>query len=1107
MTAVVQALGGVRSRLALVFVAAAGVMLAVSIGVFAYWTSSGTGTASAGIGTLAAPDHVTATNAPPGSGTVHVTWDGVDAPLGTVDGYYVVRNDGSGATAACGTSRSVLTSATSCSDENVPNGTYAYRVTVVYRSWTAESDESNSLTVVNDTTAPTVVSITRDDPSPTNAASVHWTVTFSEDVTGVDASDFGFSGSGAAGASVTGVTGSGDEYTVTASVGVDGVLRLDLVDDDSIKDAANNRLGGTGMGNGSFTTGQAYTVDRTAPSVSSVTRAGANPTNAANVSWTVSFSEGVTGVDAGDFTLTASGLGGTLAVGTVTQVDAQTYTVSASTGAGTPGGSGTLRLDVVDDDSIADALGNKLGGTGAGNGNFTTGQAYTVDKTAPTVSSIDRSGTSPTNAGPLTWQVVFSEPVANVGVSSFSLATANVAGASPSVSAVTAVGGAPATTWNVSVSTAGTTGQNNGSIRLDLSSVGAIQDPATNGLANTLTGQAYAFDTTQPTVSSINRTGTNPANAGPLTWQVTFSEPVSNVAVANFGVTTQNTGGSAPTVSSVTPSGSAPTATWTVSVSTAGTTGANDGSIRLDLSTVGTIRDVATNLLAATFTGGQAYTYDTTPPTVSSIARSGASPTNAGSVAWTVTFSEGVSGVNAADFALAASGVSGASITSVTGTGPYMVTANTGSGSGSIGLDLVDDDSIQDAATNRLGGTGTGNGNATGEVFTIDKTPPTVSSMNRVTASPTNAASVQWTVTFSESVTGVAAGNFTLVNGGLGGSPAVTGVSGSGTTWTVTASTGTGSGTLGLNLTSAGSIQDTVGNGLAGTIPFTGQVYTVDRTAPTVSSINRLTASPTNASFVQWTVTLSETVTGVDTADFTLVTPGVSGAAITNVAGTGPYTVTASTGTGDGTVGLNLVDDDSIQDLATNRLGGTGAGNGNSTGQVYAIDKTAPTVTNVTLNNSGTLGQANDNDTVVVTFSEVMDATTFCSTWSNGSTQNVAGGNQVTVTITDNGSDDLLTVSWNTCGAGGSHFGTVHLNANYVSATRTFGGNNNADRSEVTWNPATRQFTVQLGAPSGATLTGVAASIPSFSGTDSAVKDSAGNSIGAGPYPGTSSRF
>lgn len=97
-----------------------------------------------------------------------------------------------------------------------------------------------------------------------------------------------------------------------------------------------------------------------------------------------------------------------------------------------------------------------------------------------------------------------------------------------------------------------------------------------------------------------------------------------------------------------------------------------------------------------------------------------------------------------------------------------------------------------------------------------------INSINRANPSPTSAASVSWTVIFNMSVSGVSSSNFTLVNSGLGGTPAITLVSGSGTTWTVTASTGTGSGTLGLNMSSTTGVIPSVAN-----LPFTGQVYVI----------------------------------------------------------------------------------------------------------------------------------------------------------------------------------------------------------------------------------------------------------------------------------------
>jgi len=93
---------------------------------------------------------------------------------------------------------------------------------------------------------------------------------------------------------------------------------------------------------------------------------------------------------------------------------------------------------------------------------------------------------------------------------------------------------------------------------------------------------------------------------------------------------------------------------------------------------------------------------------------------------------------------------------------------------------------------------------------------------------------------------------------------------------------------------------------------------------PFVQSINRATpmGPVTNATTVAYTVTFSEPVTGVNPTDFTVALTG-SVAATTPVAVSGSgavYTVTVSGITGSGTLGLNLVDNGSIHDLAGNPL-------------------------------------------------------------------------------------------------------------------------------------------------------------------------------------------
>lgn len=113
-----------------------------------------------------------------------------------------------------------------------------------------------------------------------------------------------------------------------------------------------------------------------------------------------------------------------------------------------------------------------------------------------------------------------------------------------------------------------------------------------------------------------------------------------------------------------------------------------------------------------------------------------------------------------------------------------------------------------------------------------------------------------------------------------------------------------------------------------------------EKKGPTVVSIVLASPDPTApASSVDWTVTFSASVTGVDSGDFALVMGGaVSGATITGVAGSGTtWTVTANTGSGAGTLGLDLNDDDTIINASLKPLGGTGAGNGNFSGAVYTV--------------------------------------------------------------------------------------------------------------------------------------------------------------------------
>jgi len=125
-----------------------------------------------------------------------------------------------------------------------------------------------------------------------------------------------------------------------------------------------------------------------------------------------------------------------------------------------------------------------------------------------------------------------------------------------------------------------------------------------------------------------------------------------------------------------------------------------------------------------------------TNPTVLSVTRTDANPTGAASIDFTVTFSEAVIDVATGAFTLTTTGVSGASVSSMSGSGDtYIVTVNTGSGDGTIRLNVIDNDSIEDLAGNSFDSP-----YSSGEVYTIDRTDPSVT-----TSSPASGATIQST--------------------------------------------------------------------------------------------------------------------------------------------------------------------------------------------------------------------------------------------------------------------------------------------------------------------------------------------------------------------------
>lgn len=491
--------------------------------------------------------------------------------------------------------------------------------------------------------------------------------------------------------------------------------------------SATDDAGGSNSGSVTFT------VDTVAPTAT-VTPVGNNPTNASSVQFAVSFSKTVTGLSAANFTVTP---GGGVTGGSVTNITGSganyTVTVGGYTDA-VSAGSETLAL--ANSTGLTDLAGNAVTG-------LPVSGTINIDQIAPTLVSIDTTAANPTNATSLPFDVHFSKPVvsANVVAGDFTVVT---------------TGTATDTGFSITPVTVGTTSQdftvtvngvsfttNGATLGLNMTSAGTVQDPAGNPLSTAnipFTGQTYTLEN-GPSVTSTSSTP-NPTNQTTATFVVTFDQPVNGVQANNFTLTQT---GATGTIGTVTPVGSAPTATWDVSVTGIGiTTPGSNGTLTLNVNqNLSEITGVGGAPMVTPFTTGTALTVDMTAPTVTSITIpvGAQNPTRGASgVSFLVTFSEPVNNVALADFGLATTNSAAGTISSILPvTGPsstYTVTVTGVSGTGNLGLNLTSTGTIVDTAGNALSATTP----VVGATYAIDNTPPvtpTLTLASAFQASPT----------------------------------------------------------------------------------------------------------------------------------------------------------------------------------------------------------------------------------------------------------------------------------------------------------------------------------------------------------------------------------
>ena len=825
-----------------------------------------------------------------------------------------------------------------------------------------------------DATPPTVSSINRVQTTPTNLASLSYTVTMSKAVTGVDVSDFTLTTTGTVSAlnlNVAAVTSS--TYTVTiSSISGAGTLRLDLRSSGTgIADLAGNAI------TSGYTAGQPYSVDRVAPVVASV-GVPANGTYLAtqNLAFTVTFSEAVI----------VSTSGGTPRLPLTLDTGGAVNAVYLS-GSGTA--TLTFRYTVVSGNADSDGVGvataiQSNGGTirdTSGNdatltlNNIAATSGVLVDAIVPVVSSV----TLPLNGIYTTGQtldflVTFSEAV-----------TVNTAGGIPYLGLTLETGGAVRANYLSGSGTtalafrytvvAGNSDINGIALLSSITTNSATLRDASGNNATLTLGSVGAttgilVDAIAPTVTSINRLTPAAAatNADTVTFRVTFNESVTGVDATDFALTTTNT--VAGTISAVTAvSGSIHDVTVS---SITGT-----GTVRLDLKASGTgISDVAGNAIAAGALGTQLYTIDTLAPLIASVAVPISGIFKLGdNLDFTVTFSESVAvtGTPRLPLTLETGGTVNASYVSGTGTTNLIFRSTVAAGTlDTDGVTVASALVLNGGAILDLAGNGavpTLNNVASTAGVLVDGIVPAVLSVNVPVAGTAKLGStLDLVVNFSENITVTGAPRLTVAldTGGTANAPYLSGSGSSTLVFRYTVAAGHADKTgivLGAAIVpNGGTLRDAAGNAAAlalNSVSATDAVL-VDGIVPTVSSIARVGSAFTPATSLDYIVTFSEGVTGVTAPSFVLTTTGTVNATIANLTATNEltYTVTLNPVSGDGTLRLDLAASGTgIADLAGNAIA-----SGFTGGQVSTLDHTAPTITSVTVPANGlyTSGQKLD---------------------------------------------------------------------------------------------------------------------------------------------------
>jgi hypothetical protein len=729
----------------------------------------------------------------------------------------------------------------------------------------AGSGSASSGNYAIDTQGPSSVAIALDGTTLASSNSIHATFTFSEAV-----KDLPLAAIAAPHAHVTGLSTADGGKTWTATLTADGTgtwtgnaISVDL---GKVHDLAGN------AGSGSATSA-AYAVDTQGPTATLALDSAALHTGS-SATLTIQFSEAVKD-------LTAAALqapNGALA-NLQHSADYKTWTATLTPQAGVTDASNAVSLDLA---KVHDAVGN------AGSGSVSSGN-YAVDTQGPSSVAIALDGATLASSNSIHATFTFSEAVKDLPLAAIAAPHAHVTGLA------TADGGK---TWTATLTADGTGTWTGNAVSVDL---GKVHDLAGNAGSGSATSAAYTVDTVAPLVAGIALDNTNLDATHGATLTIRFTE-----AVAGLGMDAISTPHAAVSGLRTTDGG----ITWTGTLASNDAAPSSGNVVAVDLAKV---RDLAGNAGSGS---AQSDTYAVAGgiANTAAIALDGTTLDGSHTIRATITFAQAVRDLPLSALSAPHASVSG--LASADGGKTWTATlAASGSGEWTgnvVGVDLTQ---VQDQDGHP------GLGHAWSGAYAVDTAGPAGVAIALGGSALDAGGTMSVTFTFTEAVGDLAAAAISAPGTTVGDVRTTDG----GKTWTAQLGAADGVDAGGLRVAlDLGQVHDLHGNAGAGLVA-SDATYAVDSKRPTVTDILFDDTAIGPAHGIGFTITFSESVSGLTAAALQAPHAQVGNLATTDGGKTWTGTLAAEDGATSSTGNQLGVDLTQVHDAAGNAGSGTAA--------------------------------------------------------------------------------------------------------------------------------------------------------------------------------------